>query len=182
MSGWTPAVLGLLLVTNPAGVSHLAAWARRGAPDWTRRAAVAVASFTAALAALSLLTGPILDVLDLSVPTFRLGASVVMGLTAARWLVSPWPPVRDVDSDRDGLVQLVLSVLSPGPVFAAMMASADAGAAAGLVSVAITGAACLLALVARRLPDRAGTAAARLVGAAALVVAVAVGIDSARTV
>ena len=182
MSGWIPAVLGLLFVINPPGVSHLTAWAPRADPGWRRTVLPTLAGATVVLAVLVAFTGPLLDLLDLSVPTFRLGASVVMGITGARWLVAPGTPIRSVETHREGLTYLALSLLAPGPVFGAMVASADAGWVAGLVAVVVAGAGCALTLLSPRLSDYAGAAAARLLGAATIVVAVAVGIDSARTV
>lgn len=182
MSGWTAALLSMVFVVNPPGVSYEAAWGDRSASSWRRLVLKALATATAVWATLSLVTGPLLEVIDLSGPTFRLATSVVVGVTGARWFVARPPVVEVADDDRSGLGHLLITLLSPGPIFAAMAANADAGAVAGLASVAVAGAAVVATLLLRRPAAPAGPAITRLVGALAIVVAVGIGIDSARTV
>lgn len=181
MSGWAAAVVTMVLVVNAPGVSRAAAWGDRASPRWRAMVGRTVTAVTVALAGLGLITGPVLEALDLSTPTFRLGVAVVVGLTGAKWLLQPTPPIGAPDAAPEVTLGLTL-LLTPGPVMAAMAANGDAGWVAGVVSVLAAMATVTAALVAPRPPEPAGSWAARMVGALTLVVAVAVGIDSARTV
>ncbi len=183
MSGWPAALIGLIVVLNPVGVSRAVAWGDRGDPTQRNRFLAIVAGAAALLAALVLITGPLLELVDLSTPTFRLGVSVVMGLTGARWLLVPVATVTEAATPRDEALTLGATLLlAPGPVLAAMAGGADGGIAAGLISVVVAMAVTAALLVIARLSDPGASAGSRLIGAVAIVVAVSIGIDSARTV
>ncbi len=181
MSDWAAAVLAMTLVVNAPGVARAAAWGDRASSRWQAVVARAVAAATAVLVAIGLLTGPLLDALDLSTPTLRLGAAVVIGLTGAKWFLRPTPPIETPDPSPEATLGLTL-LLTPGPVLAAMAANGDAGWLAGVVSVIAAMATVAAALVVQRLPDPVALWAARLLGALTIVLAVAIGIDSARSV
>jgi hypothetical protein len=183
MEGWTAALLSVLFVMNPIGVARAAAWGDRSSPSWRREVAPTVGGAVAALAGLGLLTAPLLDIADLTTPTFRLAASLVIGVTGTVWMVGPTRPIEELEPH--GSPQRVLGLtmlLTPGPVFAAMAANGDGGTAAGLASVVVAGGATLAALVAPRLPDPVALWATRLIGAVTIAIAVGIGINSARTV
>lgn len=183
MEGWTAALLSVLFVMNPIGVARAAAWGDRSSPDWRRQVVPTVAGAAAVLAALGLLTAPLLDLGDLTTPTFRLAASVVIGVTGTVWMVGPTRPIEDAEPHGGPRRVLGLTLLlTPGPVFAAMAANGDGGTVAGLVSVVVAGGAMLAALVAPRLPDPLALWATRLLGAVTIAIAVGIGINSARTV
>ncbi len=181
MSGWTAAVVTMVLVVNGPGVSRAAAWGDRAAPAWRATVATTVAAVTGALLGAGLVTGPLLEALDLSTPTFRLGAAVVIGLTGSKWFLQPTPPIEVPDTPPAATLGLTLH-LPPGPVLAARAANGDAGWVAGVVSVLAAMATVAVALVSRPRPDPAWSWGARVLGALTIVAAVAVGIDSARTV
>lgn len=183
MNGWLTAVLSVLLVVNPVGVSRAVAWPDRAAGSWRREAAAIVGVVAVVLATLGLVTAPILDVADLTTPTFRLAASVLIGFTGAVWLIAPTKPVETLDHQGSAQVTLGLTMLlTPGPVFAAMAANGDGGVAAGLVAVVVAMGATLALLVSKRLHDSVALWATRFIGATTIVVAVGIGINAARTV
>ncbi|MGI9624318.1 MAG: hypothetical protein ACR2PK_15905 [Acidimicrobiales bacterium] len=182
MSGWTAAILSIALVLNPPGVGRAAAWGDRQTEEWRRQVASIVAVATAILITAGLLTAPLLDLLSLSTPTFRLATAVVVAVTGAVWMVRPTAPITEL-GDASAFQTLGLTMLlTPGPVFAAMAANGDAGTVAGVVSVAIGMTLVLGALLVKRITDPGGVWSARVVGAATIVAAVGIGIDSARTV
>lgn len=181
MNGWAAALLSVGLVVNPPGVARIVGW-RDSLPNWRGRALVVVAGIGALLVGLGLLTSPILEGLNLSTSTFRLAAALVIGITGAKWFLAPPGPPEDVSSGRDADVHVMTTLLTPGPVLAAMAANSEAGVVAGIVSVAVAIALTAALLVAPRLTEPGAAALTRFVGALAIVVAVAVGIDSARTV
>ena len=63
-----------------------------------------------------------------------------------------------------------------------MAANGDGGTVAGLVSVGVAGVLVAVAVLGRRLTDPVAVWAAQLTGAGAATVAVAIGLDAARTV
>lgn len=182
MSGWSAAVMGLLFVMNPPGVSRSVGWGDRVSGTWRRHVVTVLTANAMVLVLAGLLAAPILRAADLSTPTFRLGAALVVGLTGAKWMLSPATPITHVETDRESATTLTTLLLTPGPVLAAMTANSDGGTLAGLVSVVVAVAATLVLLLLPPLGETSSAAATRFVGALALVVAVATGINSARTV
>lgn len=183
MSGWTAAIVSMVLVTNPAAVSWTAAWPERRGSAWRSEAVATVAGLSAVLAGIGLVGGPLLRWLDLSTPTFVLAAAVIMGLTGARFFLGRTEPVVAASDRRTRAVTLgALHLLTPGPVFAAIAASGDGGIVAGLVAVALAGALCVAALVLPRGAAPLHPAVVRMIGAATIVAAIAIGLDAARTV
>ncbi len=63
-------------------------------------------------------TGPILDLFDVSVPTFRTAAGAVVALVGARWLIGAGPR----DGEGDPLAHGLMDVGTPEIVAAAMAA------------------------------------------------------------
>ncbi len=181
MNGWAAALVSVTLVCNPIGVGRAAAWAPRDAA-WRRSTAPILAAAFAVLAGLGLLTAPVLDLIDVTTPTFRLSAALVMGVTGLLWMIRPGRPVTEL-GDGDAWTTLgATMVLTPGPVFTAMAANGDGGTVAGLVSVGVAGVLVAVAVLGRRLTDPVAVWAAQLTGAGAATVAVAIGLDAARTV
>ena len=157
---------------NPVGVSRAAAWGDRSTGAWRREIASTVGMATAVLTSLGLLTKPILDLIDVSTPTFRLSAALVMGVTALLWFIRPSKPIEALDDEGSTLVTLgVTMLLTPGPVFAAMAANGDAGVVAGIVAVVVAGTLTGAALLVRRPTDPVGQWAAQMIGAGALLTA-----------
>ena len=181
MNGWAAALVSVTLVCNPIGVGRAAAWAPRDTA-WQRATAPIVAAAVAVLAALGLLTAPVLDLLDITTPTFRLSAALVMGVTGLLWMIRPTRPVTELGDATAWTTLGATMVVTPGPVFAAMAANGDGGTAAGLVAVGVAGVALGGAVLGPRLTDPVAAWAAQLTGAGAAATAVAIGLDAARTV
>lgn len=183
MNGWTAALLGVILAVNPAAVA--ATWSRPARlGDDRRLPALGIGAAVLVLAAL--LSGPLLDLLDVTIPTYRLGAATVLGLTGGRWLVGPQPNGPDSWPDGSaGLGIAALPLVTPAPVLVAVSAAADGGVVAGLVAIAIAiGATAAATMLARQSAGDSWAlqALVRFIGAAALLVAVFMGLDAARTV
>ena len=181
MNGWAAALVSMALVVNPIGVGRAATWGPRDA-DWRTTVAPILAAAAAALAGLGLLTAPILDLIDVTTPTFRLSAALVMGVTGLVWMLRPIRPVTELGDGSPWTLLGVTMLLTPGPVFTAMAANGDGGTVAGLVSVGVAMVLVAAAVLGRRITDPAAAWAAQLTGSGAAIVAVAIGLDAARTV
>ena len=181
MNGWVAALLSMVLVINPIGVGRAAVWADRDGA-WRTTTAPILAAAAAALAVLGLLTAPILDLIDVTTPTFRLSAALVMGVTGLVWMLKPTRPVTDLGDANAWTVLGATMLLTPGPVFTAMAANGDGGTVAGLVSVGVAMVLVAAAVLGRRITDPMAAWAAQLTGSGAVITAVAIGLDAARTV
>jgi small neutral amino acid transporter SnatA (MarC family) len=156
-------------------------------PD--RRAAVALGCAVAvgAVAAIAALGGGLLDALDISPETFRLGAAVVLALEGARALVFARPAAEpELQGLKAALVPVAFPLLlSPGVVALAVAAGGDGVEGEAVASLAI---ACGLVLAAtlvprdRRAADALLLAGGRLLGALEIVAGVALAVDAVRDV
>ena len=178
MSGSLAVILSLVITANPAVIC----WpnASLSARDKQVRFVV-FASLSCCLFALGSLAGGIFDILEISSPTFRLGAALVIGLSCGKWLVAPnLTPTRE-DSDRQPL-HIILHMLSPGPVFAAIAGGGDAGIMPLLIActvvLVILGVATLTTVENMNIRN----AFVRFFGASGVAMAVIIGLDAARTV
>ena len=176
----TRALVALLVAVNPpAVVTALHSRVRRD----VMAAAAAVAAAVAV--AVSWLSGPALDALDVTPATFRVAAGVVLGVAGVRWVAfGPWRLPDDVC--RRGWQQVVVPLLVPVLVTPQLVAvSISVGADHG-VAVVVLGAAAAMALA--WIVTTVGPAtevwsvAARFVGAVAIVVALAMAVDGVRSV
>lgn len=156
------AVLATVLVAwNPALVAERA-------PSVTGRRRLGMALAAAAGLGLALAAEPLLDVLDVSVPTFRTAAGTVVAVTGARWLAGPRPH-RD---EGDPLLLGAIDVATPALYFAVVATSAASGwwPTAGAVAVA---AAATAGLHAVPMPEPAIRWLRRLIAGAAVGLGVA---------
>ncbi len=183
MNGTIGAVLVLLVATNPALLSWSVGWRERATTAWRRTLLGAVGAATVVLGVVIVGTEAVLDAIDVSPPTFRLAVSVVVGLAGTRAFLATPVSVSSTPSRGDGAtIVAVLHLLAPAPVFAAAAGAADAGIGAALIALAMAAVASAVALIAPRGDTTLGPALVRLVGAGAIVVAVVIGLDAARTV
>ncbi|MEM7288682.1 MAG: hypothetical protein AAF480_20230 [Actinomycetota bacterium] len=181
MSGWVAALVSMALVVNPIGVGRAAVWSERDTA-WRNTVAPILAAAAAALAALGLLTAPVLSLIDVTTPTFRLSAALVMGVTGLVWMLRPTKPVTDLGEASAWTVLGATMLLTPGPVFTAMAANGDGGTAAGLVAVGLAMVLVAAAVLGKRMTDPMASWAAQLTGSGAVITAAAIGLDAARTV
>lgn len=187
MNGWTAALFTIVLAANPAAIGLI--W-RRYLPAERDRVLALAGVGTLALVLFAWLSGPLLNLLDVTTPTYRLGAAAVLGFTGIRWLVAPGGSGPDELPDGPlGTALLMLPLLTPAPVLVAIAAGADAGVAAALVGALISlvaVAVVVLFLTGGAGPSDARTTVlvglARLIAAAAVLVAVLMALDAARTV
>ncbi len=118
--------------------------------------------------AIAAVTGPILDVLDVSVPTFRTAAGAVIALVGARWLIGPPPRPGDGNQRAHG----AMDVATPEIVVATMTTTASDGWPSALLGVVVA-ATLTVALVTTAASGRWVTWLRRLLGGVALVLGVA---------
>ena len=163
-----------VVAVNPAAVAASVPRAALSRP----RAQVAFITTAVTVALLAGCSGPLLDWLDVSPPTFRVAAGVVLGLTSARWVLLGAKPITTVDE-----VPIFTILLSPGLVAVAITAGTEVGAASaaagGVVALVASGAAVYWQ---GHLGPAVWSWATRLVGVAGIAVAVALVVDGVKTV
>ena len=172
----------LVLAVNPAAVA-VALWPRERLPTMGAAAAVAAALGLVAAAG----SGPLLDLLDVSRPTFRVATAVVVGLAGAKGLLVGVRRVTDAGPPPGRGGRVVIPVLFPVLVTPQLItASVTVGAERGVVLAAVgllSGLA--LALLAAVAPPRREVlwrVAARFVSAGAVVLALALAVDGVKTI
>ncbi|HEY7071205.1 MAG TPA: hypothetical protein VH479_13860, partial [Acidimicrobiales bacterium] len=159
-------------------------WVALGVPraGRSRREVVTIAALGGAGGALavlvtSLLSGPLLDVLDVTTPAFRIAAGVVAAVAGAVTLVRPRPAREPaLAGRRAALVPVAVPlVVRPALVFLALSAHADRGVPVPAAALAASVAG-LVALVARVAPEGTGGRAVLWVarGTAAALIAASV--------
>jgi small neutral amino acid transporter SnatA (MarC family) len=150
-----------------------------------RREAVALGTLLAlgAFAAIAALGGELLDALDISPESFRLGAALVLGLEGARAFVFARPAAEpELAGLKAGLVPVAFPLLlTPGVVALAVVDGVEAEAV-GALALALA-----LVLGTTLLPrgnraDALLAAGGRLLGALELVAGVALAVDALRDV
>jgi small neutral amino acid transporter SnatA (MarC family) len=184
-AAWWLVLSALVLAINPlraagAMAVGMPAVVRR---DRIRAVVAGGAAAAAALAALAWWSGPLLDVLDTSAPTVRIGAGLVLLLASAVDLVRRAP---SVEPSVDGRLALLVPVavpllLRPAAAVLAISAGADRGVATVLMGAALA-AAVLLALAASAVGRSAGGRTvvpwlARVAAAAGVVIGVVLAVD-----
>ncbi len=176
LAGWVVLALTVLAAADPvrARVARRARLASHPGPrPWWRRSQVW--RFAAAALPIAVLATPVLEWAELSEPTVRLAAGLVLAATALVDLVSP---------SRMGA-----TVMRPGPFVVLLAGGVDPGIAAAVLATAVTGIAIALAEFTVRSPgdgDRTADAsgwsprlvlAARFVAGAALVFGLDLAVD-----
>ena len=176
------AVIAFLVAVNPGAAS--VALARDWRTDRPVPVALGAGVAIVFLAALAGLADPILDVLDLNLGTYRLGAGVVVAVAGLRALV---------ERARRGADEPTTDVRLTGYVFfptlvtpAAAVLAVSVGAGEGVVT-ALVGAA--VAVVAgglgvfhrRRIPELLAGALVRLLGAGGVIIGIALAFDGVKT-
>jgi small neutral amino acid transporter SnatA (MarC family) len=170
----------LLVAVNPPAVV-----AALGDGRCRRELALAAGLAAAVATATAGLSGPVLDALDVTAPTFRVATAVVLGVAGVRWLaLGPW--VLPGDASQQGWRSVIAPLLVPLLVTPQLIAvSTSVGADRGVATVVLgAGVAMVLAWVAAvACPRRPGWAvASRFVGLLAVVVALALAVDGVRSV
>jgi small neutral amino acid transporter SnatA (MarC family) len=171
MSVAVVAVLAVLAAWNPPATAM-----SLGPPSRARAVGLALAAAVGIVLGASGET--LLDLLDLSAPTFRTAAGVVVAVSGAAHV---WGRTA-IPVEGDGVFGGAVAGLYPAPVFAAVTAGVDAWwlPAAGAV---VASAALSWWLATRTGDDRAVTSwAVRLVGAIAVLVGVAMVVSGVKSV
>lgn len=127
MTGFVAVLMTVLAAWNPAVVAERA-------PTATGRRWIGMTLAAVVGLGLALVADRVLDVLDVSVPTFRTAAGTVLAVTGARWLAGQ-SPHRD---EGDALLLGVIDIATPALYFAVVATSAASGwwPTAGAVAVA----------------------------------------------
>lgn len=178
----THTLLAFLVAANPA-----AALVALGHDRRTDRPIPVAAGALVALGILAVLAGAsasILEALEITQPTFQVGAGAVVTAAGLRWFVLG-PPRSAMEPETDlryGGYVCFPTLLTPGAAALAVSVGARDGA---LDVVAAAAVAVVLGAVAvyrrRRIPHALGTALVRLLGGAAMVVGVGIIVDGIRT-
>jgi small neutral amino acid transporter SnatA (MarC family) len=155
----------LVAAFNPCWVALGVPRSGRSRRDVAAIAALGGLAGALAVVAISLLSGPLLDALDVSQPAFRVAVGVVAAVVGAVTLVRPTPaPDPALDGPRAALIPVAVPlVVRPALVFLALSAHADRGVP--VVATALALSVALLVVVAAQLPPQAP--GARAVGWAA---------------
>lgn len=178
----TLAILGFLATVNPAAAAIALVRDRR--TDRPRSVAAGVLAAGAVLVILGAAAGPLLDLLDVTLGTYRLGAGVVIAVAGLRWLVAgAAEPSEEPDDDRRLAGYVAFPVLlTPGAVVLSVSVGAEHGAAGTAVGAVLAVVLAGLGLYLRRsLPHLLMAGLVRLLGAGATIIGVAVAVDGIRT-
>ncbi len=170
--------IAVAAATNPTRI-----WAALPAkPARLRASTVGAATTVAAAIVLAAIATPLLDALDISASTLRVGTGLVIAVVGLHDLVAP-PPRADpgLAGWRAGLVPLAFPLLiNPALGAATLTASADHGVAVPIMaSILGTGALVVLAATtdSTRRANRVLGALGRATGAALIVLGVALAVD-----
>ena len=146
----------------------------------TMRATAIAALLAAALVAIAAgLSEPVLDVLDVSAPTFRVAAGAVLAVAGLRWVVVGARPVDDEDSRP---LALLPRLFPPQLLAITITVSVEDGVVTSAVAGAV---ALLLAVIAARWRGRGllwWSWSARLVGLAGVAIGLSLVVDGVKTV
>jgi small neutral amino acid transporter SnatA (MarC family) len=174
------AFFAVLVAANPAAVT-----AALLSPVRREVMAVAAAGGAVVAVAVAVLSGPLLDALDVTPATFEVAAGVVLGVAGVLWLaIGPWIPPDELcrGAWREAIVPLLVPVLvTPQLVAVSISVGADSG-----VGVVALGAAVAMVLTwvltTLRPAPQVWSVASRFVGVAAIALALALAVDGIRTV
>lgn len=176
------AIVAFLAACNPAAALVALAHDRR-----TDRPLPVIAGAVAALAALVLAAAasqPILDALDVTLGTFRVGAGAVLVVSGLRWLFAGAP--RDaIEPETDlrlaGFVAFP-TLFTPSAAVLATSVGAEQGTVTVLVAAGIAIVLGAVGVYLRRsVPVALATAGVRLIGAGTIIVGAGVIVDGLRT-
>lgn len=178
----TLAILGFLATVNPAAAALALVRDRR--TDRPRSVAAGVVLAGIVLVTLAAAADPILDLVDINLGTYRLGAGVVIAVAGLRWLVAgAVNPCEEPDDDRRlaGFVAFPV-LLTPGAVVLSVSVGAEHGAAGGAIGAVLAVVLAGVGLYLRRsLPHLLMMGLVRMLGAAATVIGIIVAVDGIRT-
>jgi small neutral amino acid transporter SnatA (MarC family) len=178
----TLAILGFLATVNPAAAALALVRDRR--TDRPRSVAAGVVLAAVVLVALGAAADPLLELLDISLGTYRLGAGVVIAVAGLRWLVAgSVPACEEPDDDRRlaGFVAFPV-LLTPGAVVLAVSVGAEHGVVGTAIgAVLAVGLAGIGLYLRRSLPHLLMVGLVRLLGAAATVLGTVIAVDGIRT-
>lgn len=176
------ATIAFIVACNPAAALVALAHDRR-----TNRPIPVIAGTAAALAGLVVAAGvadPLLDLLDLNLGTYRVGAGAVLVAAGLRWLFlgAPHDAIEpETDMRLAGFVAFP-TLLTPGAAALAVSVGAEEGVAvvagAAAVAVVLGG---LGVYLRRQVPVALAAALVRLIAAGTVVVGVGLVVDGLKT-
>jgi small neutral amino acid transporter SnatA (MarC family) len=151
-------LVALVAAFNPPWVALGVPRRGRSSRDVLAIAALGGVGGALAVLGLSLLSGPLLDALDVSAPAFRIAAGVVAAVAGAVTLVRRGPsPDPALDGHRAALIPVAVPlVVRPALVFLALSAHADRGVPVVAAALAASVAA-LVVVVAKVPPEDVGS-------------------------
>jgi small neutral amino acid transporter SnatA (MarC family) len=173
--------VALLVAVNPAAVA-VALW-----PSERRREMAVAAAVTLVVAVvLAGVSGPLLDALDVSPPTFLVAAAIVLGLVGARWLVLGAPSLADEGPaagwGRVGVPLLIPALITPQLVMVSVAVGADEGVALVAAGAAVGLVLAWAAATVTKRREAVWNTGVRIVGALAVALALALAVDGVKTI
>ena len=183
MTGFVAVFLTVLAAANPPTVPLTVAWPRTEGRAWTLRVLGALVTVTALLIVVAIVSDPILDLLSVTIGTFRLATSVLLAFAGLRWLLLPARPVTDAPSSPlvGGVLALTL-LFTPQLVAVTIATAGKDGAWPTSISLVVAAGAAAGLLLWNRVPDAILGAVARLLGGLAIVFAITLGVDGTKTI
>lgn len=178
----TAAILAFLVACNPAAALLALGHDRR--TDRPLPVVIGAAAAIATLLTLAMASEPILDVLDLNLGTFRVGAGVVLVAAGLRWLVAGSPPSAEEPQTDTRLAGFIFfpTLMTPGATVLAVTVGADAGVATAAVGILLAvGLGAVGVYERRRMPVALAGAFVRLLGAGSVVVGIGLVVEGIRT-
>ena len=171
-------ILSLAVAVNPAVLG----WSGHPSSTKSKRQYFIICTLSSCgLFALGSLAGLIFNILEISTPTFRLGAALVIGLNSGRWLLVP--KSRHISGKLDvDPAHVFLHLFGPAPVFATVAGGGDVGILPLLLACVISLALMGLVTMTPTAMEKARSAIIRFFGGSGILIAVIMGIDAARTV
>lgn len=176
------AVIAFLVTVNPAAAS--VALARDWRTDRPLAVALGATFAIGLLTALAALADPLLDVLDINLGTYQLGAGVVVAVAGLRALIERARAGAEEPATDVRLTGYVFfpTLFTPAAAVMAISLGAEEGAATaavGAIVAVVTGG--VGVFYRRRIPEMLAGALVRLLGAGAVIVGIALAFEGIRT-
>jgi len=168
------ALVAFLVAVNPPVIAGALP---RAVP--MRTISIAALISTALLILAAVLSKPVLDLLDVSAPTFRVAAGAVLAVAGIRWVIVGAKPM---DEQEPRALTLLPRFFTPPLLAIAITVGVDDGVVTASVAGAVALAAAVVAAIGRGQGLVWWSWSARLIGLAGVAVGLALVVDGVKTV
>ncbi|MCY4258340.1 MAG: hypothetical protein OXE04_08720 [bacterium] len=183
MNGLGPTMALVLVAANPAAIALSLTWRPSNWDNWRPRVVLATTIGVAVLWLIAALADPILEGLSVTTGTWRLATALPVAVAGLRWML--WPAKAVTDEPRAGIQVALIALtglLAPQLVATVLATAAHDGVWRTLAGVALAASATATLLWLRSVPTPLLAVLARLLGGAAVVLAIALGVDGTKTI